>query len=66
MAAIRRDAPGGFWVLGRTPLALYDPEAPEPILLKPGDRLRFVSIDRAEYERIAARGAERRDKPHGA
>ncbi len=49
------DSPGGFWVLGRTPLRLYDPDASEPTLLRPGDRVRFRPIDRAEYDRILAR-----------
>ena len=48
------ESPGGFWVLGRTPLRLYDPEAPEPILLRPGDRVRFRAIDRGEYDTVAA------------
>jgi KipI family sensor histidine kinase inhibitor len=48
------DSPGGFWVLGRTPLRLYDPAAAEPTLLRAGDRVRFVAIDRAEFTRIAA------------
>lgn len=47
------ESPGGFWVLGRTPLRLYDPEADAPTLLRPGDRLRFRPIGRAEYDRIA-------------
>jgi KipI family sensor histidine kinase inhibitor len=49
------ESPGGFWLLGRTPLRLYDPEAPQPILLKPGDRVRFRAVDRAEFDDIAAR-----------
>jgi len=49
------ESPGGFWVLGRTPLRLYDPEALEPILLRPGDRVGFRAIDRREYDAIAAR-----------
>ncbi len=48
------ESPGGFWVLGRTPLRLYDPEAPDPILLRPGDRVRFRPIGRAEFDRILA------------
>ena len=48
------DSPGGFWVLGRTPLALFDPTAAEPTLLRAGDRVRFRRVDRAEFERIAA------------
>jgi len=48
------ESPGGFWVLGRTPLRLYDPTRPDPILLRPGDRVRFRPIDRSEFDRIAA------------
>ena len=51
------DTPGGFWVLGRTPVRLYDPGAPEPILLRAGDRLRFRPVARTEYDDIAAQVA---------
>jgi len=47
------DSPGGFWVLGRTPVKLYDPGAAEPTLLRAGDRVRFRRIDRAEFDSIA-------------
>jgi inhibitor of KinA len=47
-------SPGGFWILGHTPVRVYDPEAATPILLEPGDRLRFRSIQRDEYDAIAA------------
>jgi KipI family sensor histidine kinase inhibitor len=47
------DSPGGFWVLARTPVRLYDPGAADPVLLRPGDRVRFRPIDRAEYDRLA-------------
>ena len=49
------ESPGGYWVLGRTPLRLYDPGAREPILLRPGDRVRFRPVDRAEFDDIAER-----------
>ncbi|MBI4609988.1 MAG: 5-oxoprolinase subunit PxpB [Candidatus Rokubacteria bacterium] len=48
------ESPGGFWILGRTPLALYDPSRSDPILLRPGDRVRFRPIDPGEFERISA------------
>jgi KipI family sensor histidine kinase inhibitor len=47
------ESPGGFWVLGRTPLRLYDPGAADPILLRAGDHVRFRMVDRAEFDRIA-------------
>jgi inhibitor of KinA len=53
------ESPGGFWVLGRTPLCLYDPEASAPVLLRPGDRVSFRAIDRGDYDTIAARVAAR-------
>ena len=40
-------------MLGRTPLRLYDPASPDPILLRPGDRVRFRAIDRREFDAIA-------------
>ena len=48
------ESPGGFWLLGRTPVRLYDPAAPDPILLRAGDRVRFRPIEPAEFEAIAA------------
>jgi KipI family sensor histidine kinase inhibitor len=48
------DSPGGFWVLGRTPVRLYDPAAADPILLRAGDHVRFRVIDRGEFDHIAA------------
>jgi KipI family sensor histidine kinase inhibitor len=47
------ESPGGFWIIGRTPLRLYDPSALEPVLLQPGDRIRFRPIDKAEYEQLS-------------
>jgi inhibitor of KinA len=46
------ESPGGFWILGRTPLRLYDPSASQPVLLRAGDRIRFHPVDRAEYEQM--------------
>jgi KipI family sensor histidine kinase inhibitor len=57
------ESPGGYWILGRTPLRLYDPEAPDPILLRPGDRVRFRPVDRAEFDRISAAVARRAFRP---
>jgi inhibitor of KinA len=53
------ESPGGYWLLGRTPLRLYDPEAAEPTLLRAGDRVRMRPIDRAEFDAIAASVAAR-------
>jgi inhibitor of KinA len=48
------ESPGGYWILGRTPVPLYDPESEDPILLRPGDLVRFRPIDRGEYDDIVA------------
>ena len=57
------ESPGGFWLLGRTPVRLYDPAAAEPIVLRPGDRVRFRRIDRREFDDVAARVAAGRFRP---
>ena len=47
-----QESPGGWRVIGRTPLRLYDPARPRPFLIEPGDRVQFRAIDRAEFERL--------------
>lgn len=48
-------SPGGWQLLGRTPLSLFDAAASErPAFFAPGDRLRFRAVDRAEFDRLAA------------
>lgn len=46
------DSPGGWQLIGRTPLKLYDPYRENPILLKAGNYIRFTRIDREQYDRI--------------
>lgn len=46
------DSPGGWQLIGRTPIKLYDPLAEPPVLLNAGDYIRFVPIDEEEYLRI--------------
>jgi inhibitor of KinA len=43
--------PGGWNIIGRTPLKPYDPNRPDPLLFRPGDSVRFVSVSRAEFDR---------------
>lgn len=47
-------SPGGWQVLGRTPLALTEVGATPPSPLRIGDRLRLRPIDATEYERMVA------------
>jgi len=37
------DSPGGWRLIGRTELALFDPLRDPPALLRPGDRVRFLA-----------------------
>ena len=61
------ESPGGWQLIGRTPLRLYDPRRAQPILLEAGMQLRFCPIDRETFERLHrenypeayARGGER-------
>lgn len=52
--------PGGWHVLGATPLKLFDLNATPPTLLMPGDRVKFVPISVGEFDRIAAQQAQER------
>ena len=45
------ESPGGWRLIGRTPLRIYDPSRANPFLLEAGNRVRFVPISEAEYER---------------
>ena len=49
------DAPGGWQLLGRTPLRFFDAARADPALLKPGDTVQFHAVDRQEFERLTAR-----------
>ena len=42
-----RPSPGGWRLIGRTPLSLFDANNEYPTRLQPGDRVRFVAIDHA-------------------
>ncbi|MGR6117799.1 5-oxoprolinase subunit PxpB [Aeribacillus composti] len=46
------ETPGGWQIIGRTPVKLYDPQKQDPTLLKAGDYIRFVPITEREYEKI--------------
>jgi inhibitor of KinA len=46
--------PGGWQLIGRTPLCLFDPAKPSPSALAPGDRVSFRAIDAAEFASLAS------------
>jgi inhibitor of KinA len=47
-----RQSPGGWHIIGRTPLALFDAEKNPPVWASPGDSLRFVPIHESELEKL--------------
>jgi KipI family sensor histidine kinase inhibitor len=44
------ESPGGWHIIGNTPVKLWDMSRREEPLLKPGDQVRFVCVSRAEAE----------------
>lgn len=48
-AAYPAVSPGGWNLIGRTPVRLFDREREGYSLLQPGDRVRFVAVERAEF-----------------
>lgn len=50
------ETPGGWHLLGRTPVKPYDPARAEPFLLQPGDRVRFHPISRSAFDAWPAQG----------
>jgi inhibitor of KinA len=50
------ETPGGWHILGRTPVKPYDPDRAAPFLLRPGDRVRFRRIDEEDFRRTSAWG----------
>lgn len=46
------DSPGGWQLIGRTPLKLYEPNREVPILLKAGNYIKFAPISESEYKVI--------------
>jgi KipI family sensor histidine kinase inhibitor len=51
------DSPGGWQLIGRTPVRMYDPDRATPILPEAGQYIKFYAIDKKEYDRIAAQEA---------
>jgi KipI family sensor histidine kinase inhibitor len=53
------DSPGGWQIIGRTPLRIFDPARTPPVIIEAGDYVRFVPVAMDEYrdiERQAERG----------
>lgn len=46
------ESPGGWQLIGRTPLKLFDDTKEPPVFIQAGDYIRYVSIDKEEYDKI--------------
>lgn len=46
------ESPGGWQLIGRTPVTLFDPTRRPPVVVEAGDSIRFVPVTRDEYRRI--------------
>jgi KipI family sensor histidine kinase inhibitor len=44
------DSPGGWRLIGRTPVRIFDPDATQPTRLEPGDLVEFSEIDRDTFD----------------
>ena len=47
------DSPGGWQLMGMTPVKTYDPQREVPILVQAGEYIRFVRIDEDEFRAIS-------------
>ena len=52
------DSPGGWQIIGRTPVTMYDMSKAQVALLKAGDYVRYVPIDESEFHRIKSLGSD--------
>jgi inhibitor of KinA len=52
------ESPGGWQLIGRTPLRLFRPEKDEPSLLRAGDRVRFTVIGPEEFRELSSLGRD--------
>ena len=46
-------SPGGWRLIGRTPVRLFDPSTAPPVLIEAGDQVRFVAIDPVEFDEVS-------------
>lgn len=49
------ETPGGWNLIGRTPLRLFDASAEPPCMLQPGDEIRFVPLSLKQFQDMSER-----------
>ncbi len=45
------ESPGGWQLVGQTPIKIFDKEKPNPCLFNAGDEIQFISISKEEFEK---------------
>jgi KipI family sensor histidine kinase inhibitor len=55
--------PGGWNIIGRTPLLLFNRSKPDPFFLKAGDQVRFTPITKEEFEQYIDTTAIEKKEP---
>jgi inhibitor of KinA len=56
------DSPGGWQIIGKTPLRLFDPERSPEFLVEAGNYLKFYPVLKAEFDKIEVLVSEKRYK----
>lgn len=46
------ESPGGWHIIGRTPISIFNPHTEMPFIAEPLDKVRFFSISKEEYEQL--------------
>jgi KipI family sensor histidine kinase inhibitor len=54
-AVYPQETPGGWHIIGRTPVSFFDVNATPPALVAPGDTIRFYAFDAEAFERERAK-----------
>lgn len=55
------DSPGGWRLIGRTPLDLFDPFRDPPFLVKAGDYIKFKEINEEKFKKIKKEKEEKKE-----
>jgi inhibitor of KinA len=51
------DSPGGWQIIGRTPLTLFAPDREKPFLYQAGDKIKFTPISPARFSHLKEKEA---------
>ena len=45
-------SPGGWQIIGKTPIPLFDSKKEDPTFIKPGDRIKFYAVSKSKFDII--------------